>query len=421
MAARRENGQGSLCKRKDGRWMGKLQSGTLANGKPCIRYVYAKTEAETKRKLKELQKQLQLEGNPRASALTVGQYLRNWLETVKVNQVRPSSYDKIESTLKYQIFPYLGDLQLFGLRAADIQTMVNELHRKGYSYSTISQAYHVLNGCMKTAVVRRELPFNPAEGVVLPRRMEAKDGRKYFTKEETEAIMQEALRCNSHGDSVHRLGAALVLLLETGMRTGELLALQWEDVDFTVGELFIRQSLARVRNRKIDQEKMVSHTVDKMVAPLTKSDSSKNTQNETAQEASSYILTLQPPKTRSGIRCIPLTERAKEALYQLWKATEPLHASIKKTGFVVRSKSGEPILPYSLRTVLTSVLHHCELESRGLHSLRHTFASRLFRQGVDVKTVGELLGHSDVTITYNTYIHLIQEQKRQALLLLEKQ
>lgn len=382
MGKKRDHGQGSICQRKDGRWVAKVQIGTNNEGKPKVKNLYAKTEAEVKRKLKAYIKELHKNDFVEIQKTTVQGYMNNWLHTVKVNEVKQSSLDKIETVLEHQIYPCIGDLQIANLKSGDIQAMVNQLIRDDYSYSTINQAYHIVNDCFKTALIRNEIINNPTLGVSLPKKSKYKKGYVYyFADDEVKKIISEATRKQKNGNNAHRLGWGIVLMLYTGIRAGELLGLRWADVDFENGYMSIKQSMSRVKNRDENADKK-------------------------------YKLENGKTKTKSSERDIPLNHNALDALCELQKITG-------KYKYVIVNKQGSQILPYSFRTVLNSVLNNCEIETRGPHVLRHTFASMLFKKGVDVKTVSELLGHSDVATTYNTYIHLIKEQKQNAVKLIE--
>ena len=157
---KREHGQGTIYLRKDGRWYGAVQNGYNDNGKPKIITVYGKTEAETKRKLKEKIKfinsnDLILQNNT-IKNITVEEYCTNWLKNVKINELKPSSYDRKETTLLNQVYPAIGMLQLSQLTIDDVQKMVNNLKNK-LSYSSIKKAYEAINECCKYAIIRGEM------------------------------------------------------------------------------------------------------------------------------------------------------------------------------------------------------------------------------------------------------------------------
>lgn len=163
------------------------------------------------------------------------------------------------------------------------------------------------------------------------------------------------------------------------MRVGELLALKWDSVDFDKKTLTIKGTVQQVKNRDVSISKK-------------------------------YIMIEQnTTKTKSGMRIIPLSTMALEAL-NYFKVINNNHM------YIVSSDINRPLSPRNLDRTFRSILTNAGITNiHGVYSLRHTFASMLFRKGVDVKTVSELLGHSDTGVTYNIYIHLIQEQKVKAI------
>lgn len=379
---KRDSGQGSICKRKDGRWVAKIQIGRNDNGKPKIKNIYAKSEAEAKRKLKEFTKTLIKNDYVQVKQTTTKDYLENWLYTVKNNTVANSSLDKMESILKNQIYPEIGNIQISNLTADDIQKLVNKMSSDGYSYSTINQAFHIINDCFKNGFLKKTVAFNPATGVVIKRNKSTtdKDTIKFYTQEEVKKISDEAISKTLINSNRHRLGWSVVLLLNTGMRIGELLGLTWEKVDFVNKEMSIVQSVKKEKVRDKDGKFIKGE----------------------------YQTVVGKTKTSSSIRKIPLNKIAIISLNELKKIT----GNYK---FVISNSNGDVLTASGYRRMLDSVYINANVEKKGIHALRHTFASSLFRNCVDVKTVSELLGHSDVSVTYNTYIHLIDAQKRSAI------
>lgn len=112
-------------------------------------------------------------------AITVGEYIKNWLYNIKLNELKPSSFDRIEQTVTHHILPYLGDIPLIKLRSDDIQDMINTLKNK-YSYSTIKKTYEGINSCLKYALRKRDVNYNVAECVVIPKNMEKSKNDIHF-------------------------------------------------------------------------------------------------------------------------------------------------------------------------------------------------------------------------------------------------
>ncbi len=303
-------------------------------------------------------------------------YLEHWLYEYKRHELKASSFDRKEQIAKQQIIPRIGEIELKHLTSSDVQNMINKLSAK-YSYSTVKKAYECLNGCLKFAVKNHQITMNPADGTVLPKnlQLDTKEVR-CFTENEVQKIEQECVRCYQNGNRVFRLGEIIIFLLNTGLRIGEALALEWSDIDFERAKLKVRKNVVCVKKRSKDGRNTGGYQTLK--------------QNST--------------KTKKGERTVPLN---RDALMVLM-AVRTING---KSKYVFATKSGKRVNHRNIDRMFRCILRNCEIASSGVHALRHTFASRLFAKGVDVKTVSQLLGHSEVGITYDTYIHIIQEQE----------
>lgn len=385
---KREHGQGTIYLRKDGRWYGAVQNGYNENGKPKMITVYGKTEAEVKRKLKEKIKLINSNGlilqSNTIKNITVEEYCINWLKNVKINELKPSSYDRKETTLLNQVFPLIGMLQLPQLSIDNVQEMINQLRKNKLSYSTIKKAYEAINECCKYAMIRGDLQKNPCIGVSLPKNLKHRDSDiKFYTEEQIKLLLEQSIVKYSNGKNKYRLGYGIQFLLYTGLRIGEALALTWKDVDFENKTIRINKNLKQVKNR--DNNSQIKYKV----------------------------IIQDSTKTKSGSRIIPLNNKSIEALNHIKEITGQYE-------YIFSTETGNVIFARAFDTMFRKIQTNCGFkEIYGVHALRHTFASLLFKKGVDVKTVSEILGHKDVSVTYNIYIHLIQEQKMNAVNLLD--
>ena len=381
---RREQGTGGISQRKDGYWQGRYDAGTKPDGKRNVRYVYAKTEAECKRKLRELIKDVHSNDYINVQKKSVKDYMDNWLLNVKKNELKPKSFDRLEQTLEKDVYPYIGALQLQAIDSGDVQKMINSLRDSGRSHSSIKKAYDAVNACFKLGVIQKTVISNPALGVTVPSKKILPPKKiRFYNQDEAKLLCKQAMSCWPNGTRRYPLGAFVPLLINTGLRMGELLALRWEeDVDLENKVITVNNNLAIVRDREDDSKKKYK---------LIEQDSVKT---EAGQE-----------------RSIPLNEQAVEALLDLKKVTG-------EQTFVMTTKNGTHVTPRNVDRIFRRIATASgfpEEKIYGIHALRHTFATLLLSNGVDIKTVSELLGHSDITVTYNTYIHVIKEQKKKAL------
>lgn len=313
----------------------------------------------------------------RIRKLTVEEYMTDWLTTVKQPVLKPASYDRVEQSLRYQVFPTIGNMKLRSLSADDIQFMVNNAVSNS-SYSTAKKAYNNINSCLNLAVEKGLIDKNPASAVVLPRKRENKDISSY-TEEQIKLIVNEAASIYKNGKFRYRYGYAIILMLNTGMRLGEALYLKWKDVNLDKRYIYIHGNVSNVKTH--DENSSTYHLIEQ-----------------------------DTPKTNKSTRYITLNDNAVQAL-------EKLKGNIGNSGRVIATKSGTIVSPHKIYDTMKRILEQCDIYGTTdiLHALRHTFATMLIRNGVDVKVVSELLGHSDVSTTIRIYYHIIEEQKHSAV------
>lgn len=373
---RREKGHGSISQRKDGTWTGRIFLGYKDDGKQNVKAVYGKTESEVKRKLRSLQEEIIKYDTQNIPKLTLSELLTDWQTTIKKYELKPSSYDRLEQIVHNNIIPYIGYLQVSAITSQDIQQYINQLTDK-YSYSTIKKAYNAINAVMKLAIERDYIRKNPCSSVRLPKQMQRpKSDIEFFTDEEVELITQAAIRKYKTGRYIYKHGYAIILLLNTGLRVGELLALKWSNVDFENKQLYISETRGQVIERQADEKK--------------------------------YVMVDRSTKTQSSCRYVPINEKSEKALMYF--------KSLGYNNPYVLANSDQNVISYrNLFRILSNILEDNNINHGSLHTLRHTFATRLFKNNVDIKVISELLGHSDISITYNIYTHVIQEQKKKAV------
>ncbi len=373
MATRKDNGQGSIYfNEKKGYWYATIQW-TDSSGKKRKKDFSGKTKAAVKKKLDEFKKELLLSGPDLGKkSVTFKEFADNWLKTKLKISLKPSSFMRKEVTFINQVYPYLGSIPIEDITSADIQNMVNSLLTAGLSYSTIKKAYDNVNGCLKEyrIVTKKTSLFNPCEAVVLPTVKKRPESDIVFYKEDEIAkIKAEALRMWSNGEPVYYHGLSIVILMFSGLRVGEYLALDWgKDIDFTDGIINVN-----------------GNTV------LVKAEDGAKTKYE--------LLDQRSAKTEDGSRPVPMTKVARECLMELRKR----NPSAK---YVATTKSGTRVSARNLSRTLNSILKRLgmlekEDWSGNLHALRHTFASMLFANDTPVKTVSEILGHADTKVTEN--------------------
>lgn len=367
MAKRRANGEGSIRKRKDGRWEGRYTAGRdSVTGKAIYKNVLGKTQAEVKAKLKvAIEKSSSLVTI--AERYTVGQWLDAWMENYAKLQVRASSYKTYQGFIQNHIKPALGNLPLEKLTAMDLQRLYKHLLEsgrvectesrnkpKGLSVKTVRNINQMISSALNCAVEQRLIPANPTKGCVLPK-LERKE-MKILPPESLGTFFEEARR-----SGVFEL---YYIDLATGLRRGELLGLKWTDIDLSKGIIHVRRQVLRQNGKVVE-------------APL---------------------------KTKNSYRNIAIGADAIKVL----KSME------QKDEYVFPSPYGGPMSPDSVLHMLQRVLKRAGLERIRFHDLRHTFSVLALQNGVDVKTLSAMLGHYSAGFTLDTYAHVTTSMQKQA-------
>lgn len=378
---RREKGTGTIYQRENGTWIGRISIGRGRDGKIKHKCISGKTEAEVRRKIREYNR-TERPLNPQQVLLK--DYLMSWLTNIKKISLKPSSYDRLESTALKQVIPRIGTFKISEITPEDIGCMLSEIKDEGLSYSTVKKAYDCVNAVLTYAFNKRDIPSNPALLAARPNKANfPKKEIRYFTKEEAALITEECGRLYNTGTRVYPYGDAFILALHTGLRMGELIGLQKKDIDFNARRLTVKRNAQMVGKRNAD-----------------------------GSRASGRRTVLSTTKTYSGTRTISLNSTALDAAQRLCDS----HPESEQ---VICGVRGGQVTHERFERSFYRVLDNCGIRRTGVHSLRHTFASMLFEQGVDIKTISTLLGHASVKITMDTYIHLIRDTGKYAVEMLE--
>ena len=371
MAKKRANGEGSIRKRKDGRWEGRYTAGhDPETGKAIYKNVLGRSQAEVKEKLKQAIGEAQALDITKAGKYTVGEWMEVWFQDYAKIKVRPSSHQTYQGYIHNHIRPNIGDIPLEKLTSLDLQKFYKKLlsqgrvdrleakgQPKGLSAKTVRNIHQILSSALKLAQEQRLILTNPAEGCALPR-VEHQE-MKTLTTVQLASFFREARE-----SGVFEL---YYLELATGLRRGELLGLKWEDIDLERGDLRVRRQVSRINGEVVE-------------APL---------------------------KTKNAYRTLPLAEDTVSVLREQRR-------KVGNSPWVFPSPNGGPISPDSVLHMLHRVLKRAGLPKVRFHDLRHTFATLALQNGVDVKTVSGMLGHFSAGFTLDTYAHITSAAQRQA-------
>lgn len=364
MSKRGEN----IRKRKDGRWEGRYIKSREANGKAKYGSVYGKTYTIVKEKLKEVNNNQSefLKGNK----MTFGEALFFWLESNKIKQ-KPQTYSKYLQLINTQIMPYIGHIKLSRINYVIINQYVSEKSISGnlntkeaLSPSYIQTICFIIESTIRFCVENNLC--SPVSGkIVRPAKVRKDINILSF---EEQKVLEKILLTD-----INETKIGILLSLYAGLRVGEVCGLRWENIDLENGTIHIESSVERIKN--INKQNGYSKTI--LILSDTKSDTSNRT--------------------------IPISNILKKIL---------LKNKQNNNHFVIEGKTYPYADPRTLQYAFKKYLKECELPEINYHALRHTFATRCVEAGVDIKSLSEILGHSNVNITLNTYVHSSLEQKK---------
>jgi len=388
---RQANGLGSVYRGADGRWHGRVSMGVRDDGTADRRHVSAKTEAEAKRKVRDLEKRRDAGTITTAGrALTVGQWLTFWLETIAARKVAPSTYDGYESKVHHRLIPGLGAHRLDRLQPEHVEAFYLRCEADGLSPATVLQLHRILSRALKVAMQRGRVNRNVCGLVDAPSLQRA----------EVEPLTQAEARQLLMAAMGRRNAARWSVALALGLRQGEALGLVWDDVDLSRGIVRIREQLQRQRWR---------HGCGETCGKRRGADCPKRHGGG---------LVKKPPKSRAGRRTIVLPAQLAEAMrdhYQQQCAERAIARELwEDHDLVFAQQSGKPIDPRADWAAWKALLKSAGVRDARLHDARHTAATLLLAAGVPARVVMELLGHSQISLTLGTYSHVVPELASEA-------
>ena len=361
----------NIYHRRDGRWEGRYLKSRESDGKARYGYVFAPTYTAVRKKLQEAKIAWETDRKPtKREGATLASVSARWLEEVKVF-VKESTIAKYRDSLRCYILPKLGGIPMADLSTDNLRAFLSVLlvsggaKEQGLSARTVSWILCILKLIRKYAVERGYAVGFSTEALSV--RQEQKQPR-IFSEQETKRLR---LYLRGH---LTECNAGILLCLETGLRLGEICALRWDDISLTERKLHVRQTAQRIR------------TADEKAGRRTK-------------------VVITSPKSASSARVIPLTDHLCIVLSRL----RP------NKGFLLTGDEERLMEPRSMQRHFKRVLENCGIAGANFHALRHTFATRGVEVGVDVKCLSSILGHSNVAMTLNRYVHPTMEMKRRSM------
>jgi integrase len=363
--SRRGRGEGSVFRRGDGLWCGSVTSGYDAQGKRKRRVAYGVTKQEVLEKLGALRSDVVAWSTQGSERTTVSTYLDRWLEDAVRQTVRTSTHEFYRMIVRTHLSPQIGGLKITKLAPMHIQGVLANQERSGGSSRIRQATFDVLHSALKQAVKWDIISRNPCETVPRPR--VARVVIQSLTPEQARQFLSVA--------ATDRLYALYTVLIGCGLRLGEALGLTWPDVDLKRGTLTVRQQLCEVSGK----------------------------------------LWLQEPKTDRARRTVDMPGFVIHALCQHQEQMRNEGHLVNDRLLVFVDTEGHPVRRSNLRRrSFLALLTRAGLPRIRLHDLRHTAATLHLVQGTHPSVVQHMLGHARVSITLDTYSHVLPRLSKEA-------
>jgi integrase len=367
---RRGPKEGTIVERADRRWMAAVHLGWSPDGKRRRKFLYGKTREEVAAKLEEEQRNRRQGIPPTPGRLTVGAYLATWLENVAAPSLRPSTLISYRQIVSRHLNPSLGRMPLAQLEPDHVVALMRTKSEEGLSPRTVTYIVAVLRAALQQALRAGKVARNVAAIVRKPK----------VERTPVEPLDLEQTRALLSAASGERLEAPLRVAIHLGLRLGELLALRWCDVDF---------ESARLR---------VAHTLH----------------HRPKSQGGGWQLAQ--PKSKRSRRVLPLAPGIAESLraHRKQQLVDRLEVgpNWQEHDFVFASAVGTPLEERNVRREFYRLLDRAGLPAKRLHDLRHGTATLMLASGASPRAVMEQLGHSQISLTMDTYAHVLPDVLR---------
>ena len=324
--------------------------------------------------------------------MTVDVWFEFWIENI-VGDLAPNTIRNYRERYVHNIQPVMGKMMIANVKPMHCKKVLLSMDAD-YAGSTIRQTYITMGTMFKAAKMNDLIAKHPMDGVWFTKPVRATDDIKFLTRDEQRVFLETAKRSRNYNQ--------YALILETGLRTGEMIGLTWDAIDF--------------QNRTL--------TVNKTLEYRHKQ----------------HFWRAGPPKTQQSYRTIPLTDQAYEILKGIWnsrperKESPTLDKTLeyidRRTGVSSRLvmhdlvfinwRTGEPAKNSSYDTHLYKLCDEAEIKHFCMHALRHTYATRAIESGMQPKVLQKLLGHASIKTTMDRYVHVTNDSMSKAVLQFEK-
>lgn len=362
--SRRTKGEGSIKQKKDGRW----EAMFYVDGKP--KYITGTDKADV---ISRWNKAKQARDNGtyvESTNMTLNQWIKRWLIVYKRPNVEPKTLESYYVMWKLYIKDSIGETKLQKLKGDAIQELINDMGDDGYSTSTINLMYSVLRGSIYKAWQLDIIAKLPTKAVELPKTKTAKDIAVLSVKDQ-ETFEKHAVE--------HDFGDIFLLMLWTGLRPGEAMGLTRTSID---------------HKKKVIKVQGTAQTVldfDKKMEPIKRTHRVKES-----------------AKSASGMRNVPMMPEVEELV-------KKLEAKSNNVSLICVDNLGDPLSPTRLRHALNRMTKAMGIPDIHPHTMRHTFATRQIEAGIDYKALQAILGHYNIAMTMDRYVHTTDDFKAEQM------
>lgn len=354
----------NIYKRKDGRWEGRYMKQRSLDGKANYGYVYGKSYKEAKRKLSDAVNAerlfMQRKNNHSGEYASFEDVANDWIASIEP-RIKLSTIAKYKNLLNSYIYPEFSDYAIDDITCNHVDTYCNELlvaggcTKNGLSPKTVSDVLSLIKNIMR---------FAKNKGFPIKNDINPISVKQYPKEMRVLSLYEQQRLCQYLYSDLTLCNLGILVCLFTGLRVGEICALKWEDISFEEHTLFVHQTMQRV-------------------------------QVNDCREGKTKIL-ISTPKSNCSIRRIPLPN---DLCKTLLKFKQPPQT------FFLTGNEQKYLEPRSMQHRFKTVLKRSSIDDANFHSLRHTFATRCVELGFDIKSLSEILGHANVNITLNRYVH----------------
>ncbi len=346
--------------KRRGCWIGCIATGTNLNGVRQRRSVRGSTEHEARQKLRQIEAEMVLGKPVTNGSIRLGHFLEEWLiTTIEPNCLSQNTAASYRGIVKHHLIPTLGKQRLRDLTVLDVDQLLNQKYEAGLSGSTVQRIRMVLVKALRHAE-RRDLVNRNVAALTDLRRATRREGRS-LTPEQARQLIAASLD--------HPLGVTVQIGLYLGLRPGEVLGLQWSDIDFEERTLSVRRSLKRENNQ----------------------------------------LRFGPPKTNGSTRTLKMSVQLISALHQHSKYQQRQREIASELwqdyDLVVATEIGTPVDPSNTRRAMNEFCANAGIGHWSPNELRHSFASLMSLSGAPMEEVADAMGHVDTRMTSQVYRH----------------